>query len=198
MRRMTNTFAGTILLLYAAHGGFAADTAPGPDYQQLKAMEWMIGDWHAEWVVPSGGEWALDGYPAGATVHSTCSYSWMQNKNYIRLRFRDEIDGKVMHRGFEMAGVDPESKKIIHWLFSVLGGWGQGEWTVEGKTWKLKWWGTTADGTKLEGISYMVPLDPNTHTWVIKDCKKNGESTPDTPVVTYRRVTKAPNSATIK
>jgi hypothetical protein len=98
MRRMTNTFAGTILLLYAAHGGFAADTAPGPDYQQLKAMEWMIGDWHAEWVVPSGGEWALDGYPAGATVHSTCSYSWMQNKNYIRLRFRDEIDGAFADR----------------------------------------------------------------------------------------------------
>ena len=34
----------------------------------------------------------------------------------------------------------------------------------------------------------MVPIDPNTHTWEMKQCKKNGKSTPDTPLVTYRRM----------
>ena len=87
-----------------------------------------------------------------------------------------------------MIGVDPQSRKTIHWLFSILGGWGPGEWTVEGKTWKLKWAGTTADGTKYEGVSFMVPIDPNTHTWEMKQCKKNGKPTPDTPLVTYRRM----------
>lgn len=115
----------------------------------------------------------------------------MENKNYIGLKFRDEIDGKVVHKGFEMIGVDPQSKKTIHWLFSILGGWGPGEWTVEGKTWKLRWTGTTAGGTKYEGVSFMVPVDPNTHTWEMKECKKNGKPTPDTPLVTYRRMGKA-------
>ena len=193
MPRTTIAFIGVSLLVSCSHQCLSAEPKPGPDYEQLKAMEWMIGDWEATWTVPSGGEWALSGFPAGAKVHSTCSYSWMQNKNYIRLRFRDEVNGEVAHRGFEIAGVDPESKKIRHWLFSILGGCGGGEWTVEGKIWKLKWWGTTSDGTKLEGVSYMVPIDSNTHTWQIKDCTKNGKSTPDTPVVEYRRVSKKPS-----
>jgi hypothetical protein len=190
MSRLTNAFVGVAILLLGAHQCTGGEARPGPDYEQLKAMEWMIGDWEADWVVPSEGNLGLDGFPSGAKVHSTCSYSWMQKKNYIRLKFRDEIDGKVAHQGFEIVGVDPESKKIIHWLFSILGGWGQGEWTVEGKTWKLKWWGAIADRTKLEGVAYLVSVDSNTHTWQLKDFKKNGKSTPDTPVVTYRRVRK--------
>jgi hypothetical protein len=190
MSRTISAIIGVVLLVLGAQDCIGEETGPGPDFKHLKAMKWMIGDWEAEWVVPSDGDWALSGYPAGARVRATCSYSWMQKRNYIRLKFRDEINGKVVHEGLEIVGVDPESKKIMHWLFSILGGWGQGEWTVEGKTWKLKWWGTTADGTKLEGVSYMVPLNDNTHTWQIKDCKRNGKLTPDTPVVTYRRVNK--------
>ncbi len=180
----------TALLLAASMVGQGGEKAkPGPDYQQLKAMEWMIGDWEAEYVVASPGL-GLDGFTPGAKVHSFNSYYWMQNKNYIGFRFRDEIDGKVVHSGFEMIGVDPQSKKTIHWLFSVLGGWGPGEWSVDGKTWKLRWTGTTSDGTKYEGVSFMAPVDANTHTWEMKDCKKNGEPTPDTPIVTYHRVGK--------
>ncbi len=190
MSRLVKAFVGLSVVLLSAGHCTGGEPKAGPDYEQLKAMEWMIGDWGADWVVPSEGEWALSGFPAGAKVHSTCSYTWLQNKNYIRLKFRDTVDGKVAHEGLEIVGVDPESKKVIHWLFSILGGWGRGEWTVEGKTWKLKWWGTTADGTKLEGISHLVSIDSNTHTCEIKDCKKNGESTPDTPLVTFRRVTK--------
>ena len=168
----------------------AAGTTAGPDYKQLKGMEWMIGDWEAEWVVPSTGYPAPDGYAPGSKVKSTCSYSWIEQKNYIGLKFRDEIDGKVAHEGFEIIGVDPHSKKIIHWLSSILGGWGTGEWSVEGKTWKLKWSATTGDGTTYEGVSFMVPLDAKTHTWEMKDNKRNGQSTPDTPLVTYRRIKK--------
>jgi hypothetical protein len=192
MIRLMNAFVGVALLLLGAYQCTGEEAKPGPDYEKLKAMEWMIGDWDADWVVPSSGNLGLDGFPSGAKVHSTCSYFWMENKNYIGLKFRDEIDGEVAHKGFEIVGVDPESKKIVHWLFSILGGRGSGEWTVEGKTWKLKWWATTADGTKLEGVSYMVPLDSNTHTWEIKDNKRNGKSTPDTPLVTYRRISKKP------
>ena len=37
------------------------DSKPGPDYEQLKAMEWMIGDWEADYVVTSPGL-GLDGF----------------------------------------------------------------------------------------------------------------------------------------
>ena len=180
-------FSTALLLAASMVVGQGSETSkPGPDYQHLKAMEWMIGDWEAEYVVTSPGL-GLDGFTPGAKVHSFNSYFWMENKNYIGLRFRDEIDGEVVHAGFEVIGVDPHSRKTIHWLFSILGGWGPGEWSVDGRTWKLKWNGTTADGTKYEGVSFMVPIDADTHTWEMKECKKNGNPTPDTPLVTFRR-----------
>jgi hypothetical protein len=190
-------FSSALVLLAASMviGQAGEDPKPGPDYEQLKAMEWMIGDWEADYVVASPGL-GLDGFKPGARAHSTNSYYWMENKNYIGLKFRDEIDGKVAHEGFEMIGVDPQSRKTVHWLFSILGGWGPGEWTVEGKTWKLKWAGTTGDGTKYEGVSFLVPIDANTHTWEMKECKKNGKPTPDTPIVTYRRVVRAEETST--
>ena len=91
-----------------------------------------------------------------------------------------------------MVGVDPQSKKIIHWLFSILGGWGTGEWSVEGNTWTLKWSATAADRTKYEGVSFLVPIDANTYTWEMKDNKKNGTEAPDTPLITFRRVREKP------
>lgn len=161
---------------------------PGPDYEHLKAMEWMIGNWEAEWVVPSDGDLTLEGFTPGARVRSTTSTFWMENRNNIAMRFRGEIDGKLVNQGFELVGVDPGSKKKLHWLFSNLGGWGKGEWSVDGETHILTWSGTTADGTELEGVGYMVPIDADTYTWQLKHNKKNGKEGPDTPVVTFRRV----------
>ena len=180
MNRLMTTSMATAFVLLTASLCIAAEMKPGPDYEQLKAMEWLIGDWEADWVVPSAGPLSLDGFSPGAKVHSTCSYYWMQKRNYIGLRFRDEVDGKLAHAGFEIVGVDPKSKKIIHWLFSIIGGNGTGEWSVEDKCWKLKWSGTASDGTTLEGLGIMVPIDKNTHTWQLKGNKKNGKDTPDT------------------
>jgi hypothetical protein len=194
MNRLTARYLVAVLMLLGASQCIAEHTKPGPDYEQLKEMKWIIGDWEAEWIVPSGGFLVSEDTPPGTKVHSTCSYHWMENKNNIGLKFRDVIDGKVAHQGFEMVGVDPKSKKIIHWLFSILGGWGTGEWSAEGKTWRLKWTGTTADGTTYEGVSHHVKIDPNTHTWEIKDAKKNGKHTPNTPLITYTRVKTASKS----
>ncbi|MCL4852101.1 MAG: hypothetical protein KJZ78_12070, partial [Bryobacteraceae bacterium] len=165
----------------------AQETKPGPDYEQLKALEWLIGDWEANWVIPAEGYPVPDEYAPGAKVRSTGSFYWMQNKNYIGYRFRDEVDGKLGHQGFEMIGVDPQSKKIIHWLFSIMGGWGTAEWTLDGKTWKLKWSGTIADGTTFAGVSYHVPIDADAFTWQMKQNTKNGKSMPDTPLITFHR-----------
>ncbi len=165
----------------------AEEPSPGPDYDHLKAMEWMIGDWEGSWKVEAGGLLA-SAFPSGATVHSYSSYAWMQNKNYIGQRFRDEVEGKTVHEGFEMIGYDSKSKKTVHWLYSVLGGAGVGEWSVKDNVWQLKWSYTSGDGTELKGVSYLNPIDENTHTWQAKDLTENGKKVPDTPVVTLRRV----------
>ena len=161
-----------------------AEPEPGPDYEQLKQIEWLIGDWEGDMVVPPSFQ---EIYPEGTTVHSKQSYFWMENKNYIGFKFRDEKDGKVLHQGFEVIGVDPQSKKLVHWIFSVAGGYGTGEWSREGDVWKLKWSGSLPNKVKYEGTSYLQQVDANTHTWQMKDTKRNGEKVPDYPVVTFRR-----------
>jgi hypothetical protein len=163
---------------------------PGPDYAQLKAMSWVIGDWEAEWVIPSEGFPLLEGYSPGAKVRSTNSYFWMENQNYIGFKFRDTCNGELLHQGYEIIGVDPTSRKLVHWIFSILGGSGFGKWSQDGNTWVLKWSGSNADGSHYEGVSYVVPVDANTFTWQMKNAKHNGEKLPDTPEITFRRVSK--------
>ncbi len=194
MNRLTTTLFAAALLLLGVSPCIGAEAKAVPDYEQLKALEWMIGDWEAEWVIPAEGFPSLEGYVPGAEVHSTSSNFWMQNKNYIGSKGRDVMDGKVLHEVFEMVGVDPKSKKIIHWLFSILGGWGTGEWSFENGTWTLKWSGTTGDGTRLGGVSYITQIDANTYTWEMKQLKRDGKNVPDTPKITNRRVAKKPKS----
>ena len=55
MNRLTTALFSLALLLLGVVPCIGEETKPGPDYEQLKAMEWIIGDWEADWVVPSGG-----------------------------------------------------------------------------------------------------------------------------------------------
>lgn len=179
---------GTVLMLGGVSLCFGEEGKPGPDYQYLKQLEWLIGDWEGNWVVPAEGNAVVNSSPPGSKVRSRTSFFWMENKNYIGLKFWDEADGKPGHAGFEMVSVDPKSKKFNHWLFSILGGHGTGEWIPEGKGWKLKYWGEGGEKTRVEGVALMVPVDANTHTWQLKDTISNGKKLPDTPVVTFRRI----------
>lgn len=167
--------------------GNALGREPGPDHEQLTAMQWMIGDWAANWQVKEGAMLG-DAYPVGAKVKATTTYSWMQNRNYIRLKFRDEIAGKTVHEGLEMIGIDPKTKRPIQWLFSIIGGSGSGTWSRQNDTWILTWNYTAGDGTTLEGVSHMMVIDEDTHTWQMKSMKENGKDIPDTPLINFHRV----------
>jgi len=161
----------------------------GLDYRKLKGLEWMIGDWEAEFIVPEGGYFLGDCEP-GDKVRMTHTCTWNDHKSNIHFRFRDAVNGELVHQGFEVTGVDPKSGKIKIWLFSIIGGYGEGEWTCDGKEWTLKWWGLPADGTKLEGVSHLVPTDKDTYTWQMTDLRRDGEEQPNTGIVTFRRVKK--------
>lgn len=192
MYRLTTSCIATALTLVFVTRCESQDAKPGPDYDHVRPMEWMIGDWEGTYTVIPGGMLA-SAYPPGAKVRSANSYSWMENKNYIALKFHEGIDGKIVHQGFELIGKDPQLKKIVHWIFSIAGGSGVGEWSLDGKTWKLKWSYTSGNGTKYEGVSFLVPVDANTHTWEMKEVKENGKKVADAPLITYRRVSKKPN-----
>jgi hypothetical protein len=158
---------------------------PGPDYEQLKQLEWLIGEWEGTITVPAGFP---EIYPDGATVVSKQSCYWMQGRNYIGFEFRDFVDGKLAHEGFEMVGVDPKSKQPIHWIFSVAGGYGKGKWSRDGEAWKLDWNATLPNGAEYRGVSDHIPVNRDTYKWQIRDATRNGKKVPDYPVVEFKRV----------
>lgn len=162
-----------------------------PDYEQLKQLEWLIGEWEGVITIPDG---IPEIHPAGAKVKSRQKYFWMQNKSYIGFSFREEVNGRVGHEGFEIVGVDPETKKLVHWIFSTAGGNGAGEWSFDGKVWHLNWWGLLPNNTRLEGVSNMVSVDRDTHTWEIVNLKRDDKLLANYPRVTFRRVKTAHDS----
>lgn len=183
----TSMAVGLLMVGLSGHTGTwaAEELKPGPDYKHLKVLEWLIGDWEAEMEIPPGFQ---EIHPNGATVHSRKSCHWMQDKNYIGFEFRNTADGELVHEGFEMAGVDPKSKNLVQWIFSVAGGNGTGTWSRHDKGWKLEWSATLPNGAKYKGTAYLVATDKNTHTWTMRNLTRNGKKIPDYPLVTFRRV----------
>ncbi|TWU41022.1 hypothetical protein [Novipirellula artificiosorum] len=162
----------------------------GPDYETLKAMEFFIGDWEATTTVQEDGLDLGDLYQPGATENRYETWYWIEDKNYIGVKFGGEIDGKEAHTGFEMVGVDPKSGKVVHWLFSKLGGSGTGTWKIGPKELRLNWNYRTAAGNFLKGVAYHKVVDEDTYTWQIRDMTEDGKKLADTPVVTLHRVKK--------
>ena len=89
--------------------------APAP-YEQLKVLEWMIGEWVDE------GE--------DMTITTVCR--WTRNRCFMTRSFKvSTADGRELE-GTQIIGWDPAEKRIRSWLFDSEGGFGEARWTRDG------------------------------------------------------------------
>ena len=88
------------------------DEPPTPE-EQLKQLQWMIGDW-------------VDESPEALVM---TSYRWTDNQCYILSEFKVQIAGHPVMTGTQRIGWDPLTKKIRSWVFDSEGGFGEGTWT---------------------------------------------------------------------
>jgi uncharacterized protein (TIGR02246 family) len=128
----------------------------------LRDLDWLVGTWTAK---TDDGE-----------VRTT--YEWTDNKAFIRMNFtggpKDHADS-----GMQMIGKDPRTSDLHSWLFEGEGGFGDGDWSWDGKRWVIKATGVTSDGAELTATNILTPIDKDTFTWQSTERTLNGDDLPD-------------------
>ncbi len=149
----------------------SAYTEPN-NYEQLRALNWAIG------------EWADDSSEAPV---GRVSFDWVPGQNFIISTRTMEYKDASLDNGMQIIGWDPVAKEIRSWTFEADGGFGESVWTKEGAKWTVKTNATLADGSKITATNIVTPGDANTVTWQSKERTAGGKPLPDTKEIKMKR-----------
>ncbi|PQO33832.1 YybH family protein [Blastopirellula marina] len=126
------------------------DLAPEPPpthFEQLQALQWMIGTW-------------VDNSAENASIETTGR--WTTNNNFIVRTFRVFIQDRVDFEGTQVIGWDPSIGAIRSWTFDSDGGFGVGRWSNNGNRWMVQTLSVLPDGRRASSTNVYDVLDENT------------------------------------
>ncbi len=139
----------------------------------LADVDWLIGTWESK--------------SDAADVRTT--YEWEDGKNFIRARFTiKEKDQDEVLSGTQLIGRDPRTGQLHSWLFEGDGGFGEADWTWDGKTWTLDATGVEPDGDDVTATNLLTPLGKDAFTWQSINRTDDDEDVPDIAPVKVTRV----------
>ncbi len=118
-------------------------------YEQLKPLEWMVGEW------TSGAD--------NADIELNCH--WTKNQSFLTRTFKIVVDGKTITSGMQLIGWDPAAKAIRSWTFDANGTFAEATWQHKGDAWFLRNRGTLPDGRPATMINVMKQVDADAFTW---------------------------------
>jgi uncharacterized protein (TIGR02246 family) len=118
-------------------------------YEQLKALEWMVGNWTDE--------------AGDAEVELDCN--WTKNKNFLTRAFKVFVEGQIDISGMQIIGWDPASKAIRSWTFDSNGTFAEATWERRGDRWFVRNRGVLPDGRSATMVNVMKQVDENAFTW---------------------------------
>jgi uncharacterized protein (TIGR02246 family) len=147
---------------------------PPSNYEHLKGFEGAIGSWAAE--ANGGGEVAR------------ISFDWAENQNFITATFVTTFKNVSIGGATQWIGWDPAAKTVRSWSFHSNGGFGEGTWTRNGKTWTIKTSATLPDGKKATATDVITVVDADTVTFSATDRMHDGKPLPDIKEVKLKRV----------
>jgi uncharacterized protein (TIGR02246 family) len=131
-------------------------------YDQLKPLEWMVGEWTAD--------------SDNAEVDVVCN--WTKNENFLTRAFKIVINDESMS-GIQIIGWDPAAKKIRSWTFDSNGTFAEATWEQRGGRWFIRNRGTLPDGRSASMINVMKQADANSFTWQTIERTADGELLPN-------------------
>jgi uncharacterized protein (TIGR02246 family) len=152
------------------------------NYHNLKAIEWLIGDWSDE---PAAG--------AGAHLHSSCA--WTADKNFLIRKYSMGGTGRRAVTGTEVIGWDPRRHRIRAWNFDSNGGYGESTWQQEGDHWVIRHSGVLPDGSEVSALHVVSRLDGDTVSLKSQERTINGQREPDAKEVVVHRLPPAEAAA---
>lgn len=140
-------------------------------YEQLKELEWMLGNW-----VDAGDD---------ATVEY--SANWAKNHTFIVRLFKVSAPGAADLEGTQVIGWDAHAKSIRSWVFDSAGGFSEGTWSRKGDAWVVNSSGYTSEGQRTSSTAVFKQVDANTLTWSMSGRKVGDEKLSDIPAVNIVR-----------
>ncbi len=150
---------------------------PEPE-DQLKQLEWMIGDW-------------VDESPESA-VRIHCR--WSDNKNFLLQDATVRRQGRDTMQLTQRIGWDPLRKQIRAWLFDSEGGYGESFWTRDGDRWLNKATAVLRDGTTASMTNIFTRTGKDSYLWLSTDRVLGGEILPPLQVKVTRQPPEAAHS----
>jgi uncharacterized protein (TIGR02246 family) len=145
---------------------------PPSNYENLRGLEWVIGEW-------------VDESPGGETAR--VSFAWSPDQNFIISTRTVETKDGTLDRGTQWIGWDPVTKQIRSWNFEADGGFGEGAWTKDGDTWIVKTTSVVTDGSKVTATNIVSPIDADTISVQSKEQTVDGKAIPDTKETKMKR-----------
>lgn len=131
-------------------------------YEQLKALEWMVGTWVDE--------------DEEARVETTCN--WTKNRNFLTRSYSIVALDQIEMSGMQVIGWDPAAKTIRSWTFDSDGGFAEATWTFNKDRWHIHNKGVLSDGRRASAVNIMRPVDANSFTWQTTERTAGGELLP--------------------
>ncbi len=147
--------------------------APATNYENLRELEWAIGDW-------------ADDVDKGEVAR--ISFGWGPNQNFIVSTFETTIKNFTIAGGTQWIGWDPTAKHIRSWTFDTSGGFGGGAWSRDGDKWTIKTTSVTKDGKKMAATSIVTRIDADTISWQSTNRTMDGKELPDIKEIKMKRV----------
>jgi uncharacterized protein (TIGR02246 family) len=139
----------------------------------LADVDWLIGTWESK--------------SDKADVRTT--YEWEDGKKFIRARFTImQKDVAEPLSGTQLIGRDPRTGQLHSWLFESDGGFGEGDWTWDGKAWTIDATGVEPDGDEVTATNLLTPLGKDAFTWQSTNQTADGEDVADIAPVKIARV----------
>jgi hypothetical protein len=152
--------------------GGTATAENDPRRQELKQLDWLIGDW-------------VDESPNSLV---TTTYHLADDHRAIESEFHVHINGKPAMTGTQRIAWDPQAKKLRSWVYDSEGGLAEGVWTCDGDQWIVKMTGASHDGQVSSSTNVISRVGKDRLTWQSRDRAVGAEMTPDVgPIVIVRK-----------
>lgn len=149
-------------LLDRVTDGAEEDESPS-HYEQLKALEWMVGNWVDE----------------DETARIETEVKWTKNRNFLTRSFSIAVGDRIDMSGMQIIGWDASAKTIRSWAFDSDGGFTEATWAYKQDRWFVRNKGILAEGRSASGVNVIKPLNADSFTWQTIERTAGGELLPN-------------------
>ena len=150
-------------------GDLPEDASKNPS--QLKKLDWLVGEWQST--------------DALANVDMTCAAAL--DGKFLKQKYEVKAKNGEGFTVVSMIGWDPAANQLHSWYFDSRGGFGEGQWTRDGNSWKIAAGGIVADGRTGTSTNIWKFIDSNTISWTSKDRELGGVPMPENEVKFVRK-----------